>query len=585
MKSILTFTIIMLLILCQISYGQLTITEISYNPAESGTDSLEYLEVTNKTELPLRLGVFKFTKGINYTFPDTTIGPNKQFLVVKNSRAFKAVYNITAADWSPSDPLSTNNTLSNSGEQLEITDTVAGTKILAFKYEKTMPWPLPADGVDGNGKSIELCGATADPANGANWKASVNSLNFMHNNKEIFGTPGAPNTIPPCETQADFTINVSNFKFDPANISINKGQTIRWMNLGGNHNVNGRLSDFPDNPEGFYNGDPDNSSWTFDKTFNVAGFYQYNCSAHPGSMKGTITVIDPNAPSYPERSITEMTSTNAEGVLDSLNKLCALKGIVHGVNLRPAGLQFTIIDGSGNGVGVFNSGNNFNYTVKEGDEVKVIGKMGQFNGFTQLTLDGVTKIGENKPLATPKVVTSYVENDESSLLRITNVKFKDETQWTGTGGGFNVTMVNDAGDKFVLRIDNDIDAYSMPIPDPTKTYNVTGLLGQFDTSAPFDEGYQLFPRYLQDFSVISSTFDGENGPENMSLVIFPNPAMDKLVVQSEINDAQIEIYHVSGKKLLTSNQQTIDITSLPVGLYLLVSRNHKYSLTKKFAKH
>jgi len=43
-----------------------------------------------------------------------------------------------------------------------------------------------------------------------------------------------------------------------------------------------------------------------------------------------------------------------------------------------------------------------------------------------------------------------------------------------------------------------VDLYSRGYPQGT--FSVTGIGGQFDTSAPFDEGYQLLPRYIADIS-------------------------------------------------------------------------------------
>jgi plastocyanin len=410
-----------------------------------------------------------------------------------------------------------------------------------------------------------LCLPTADATMGSNWKVSANDLGFMHNNKAVFGTPGTTNSIGVCSIEPDTIVEVSDFKFSPSSVTINKGQTVRWKNISGSHNINGKKETFPNNPESFSNGAPASGSWTFDYTFTIPGTYDYQCDPHAGQMKGKVIVLDPNPPlTYPSRSIVSMSSVNSNGVVDSLNARCAIEGIVHGVNLRAAGLQFTIIDNANNGIGVFNGGANLGYTVKEGDKIKVEGTVGQFNGFTQVTAVTITKISEGNALVSPKLVTSYAENDESSLIGISGLKFADASQWTGTGAGFNVTMSNGT-DSYIVRVDNDINAYSLPIPDPNKTYIVFGLLGQFDASEPYTEGYQLLPRYIADFDPLGNVSEG-----NFALTIQPNPTNGIFNIVSDVTIDRIDVCDIKGRPVLApSNANTVDMSNLPTGCYII----------------
>ena len=95
------------------------------------------------------------------------------------------------------------------------------------------------------------------------------------------------------------TIFAGNFYYDPPSIVINQGDEIRWINDGGLHDVNGEinsLSNMPfDNPETFNS--PSTSivgAEIYRHTFNVLGFYNYDCSVggHAlNGMTGTITVL------------------------------------------------------------------------------------------------------------------------------------------------------------------------------------------------------------------------------------------------------------------------------------------------------
>ena len=82
--------------------------------------------------------------------------------------------------------------------------------------------------------------------------------------------------------------------YDPQFITIQVGDTVRWTNTGGMHNVDGSLSAYPDNPEGFFSGDPSSSMWVFEYVFTLPGVYGFECSAfdHADTQFGTVTVED-----------------------------------------------------------------------------------------------------------------------------------------------------------------------------------------------------------------------------------------------------------------------------------------------------
>lgn len=88
--------------------------------------------------------------------------------------------------------------------------------------------------------------------------------------------------------------------YAPQFITIQVGDIVRWTNSGGTHNVDGRQSVFPANPEGFFSGNP-TSTWTvWEYTFNVPGFYNFECGAfdHNETQFGTIDVIDTSVGIY-----------------------------------------------------------------------------------------------------------------------------------------------------------------------------------------------------------------------------------------------------------------------------------------------
>lgn len=85
------------------------------------------------------------------------------------------------------------------------------------------------------------------------------------------GDTGAP---------AAATVDLKPTTFDPADVTIKVGETVRWKWGGGvQHDVEG---------DGFKS--KVQSKGQFDHTFDEAGSFDYTCNVHPTTMKGTVTV-------------------------------------------------------------------------------------------------------------------------------------------------------------------------------------------------------------------------------------------------------------------------------------------------------
>lgn len=640
-----------LLFVSVLASAQIVINEISYNPPESGQDSLEYIELYNAGSAAADLSGFSFTEGVDLTFDSgVSIDAGAYLIVCESPSAMMNVFGVGGIIWDGG--------MSNGGELIALSD-ATGMVVDSVSFDDSDPWPTEADGTDGGGASIELCDASSDNNEGSNWRVADNDTGMMINGAAVLGTPGAANTAS-CEVQPDHIVNAMGLSFTPADITIQLGETVRWENTGGNHNVNGGLDVYPNNPEGIFSGAPAPAPWTWDYTFNIPGVYNYQCDLHVGAgMVGTVTVegdLEPPLPlviteimyndpasedsiefveflnvgteainlegltftsgvehtfasqevgageyvvvaAYPDVMMSRfgveaigwtngglsnggelIELTNADGVIidavmyddengwteeaDGLGHSLVLcdpmgdnnsadnwressyfanmdiegvtifanpsernrclydvseitqldadgqvlfQGDVRvlgrplGINLRPSGLQFTITDLMGNGIALFSGSENFGYEeVGEGDLIYIEGAVGQFNGLAQISLDDVEI--ENTPGFMPfsTVVTTLDESTESQLVTLEDMHVVDPNEWSGLGSGFNVRVTNGSTDTFAVRIDADVDLFGRGYPQGT--FNVTGIGGQFDSSIPYTEGYQLLPRYMADIS-------------------------------------------------------------------------------------
>lgn len=208
-----------------------------------------------------------------------------------------------------------------------------------------------------------------------------------------------------------------------------------------------------------------------------------------------ITVsIAPNDPVYEYYPIADIKTTGTDGLLDSLEIFCELRGIVHGINFNSLGLHFHLIDHTG-GIKVFNAMENLGYSVSEGDSIHVRGMITQFFGQAEILPAEIEFISSGNTTRTPIEVTSLSEEFESLPVTIRCVRVSNAAEWSGEPGGFFVTMSSADGD-FIVRIDGDSELFA---PSPIAgEFLLTGIVEQFDENPPFDSNYTIWPGKLSD---------------------------------------------------------------------------------------
>jgi hypothetical protein len=279
-----------------------------------------------------------------------------------------------------------------------------------------------------------------------------------------------------------------------------------------------------------------------------------------------VRVGNPTAPIFPEYSIGTIRGNNNGGVADSINVNVRTRGIVLGLNKRPAGLEFHIFDKNSNtGIGVFRNTGNLGYTVREGDSIMVQGIVSQFNGLSQITVDQLTPLDSNRILPLPQLVSAMSEQTESRLIQINNLSMVTPSQWPtpGTTGSGRTVRVTNGVDSFDLRIDGDVSLFGTPAP--TGPFNMVGIGGQFSTVTPRVGGFQLMPRYLADLlpAVVSNTLNGSLRYDNTA--------------QTPITNSIVQL--LSGSTILqtdtTSATGLFSFGNIPDGTYSLVATTTK----------
>jgi hypothetical protein len=107
----------------------------------------------------------------------------------------------------------------------------------------------------------------------------------------------------------------------------------------------------------------------------------------------------------------------------------------------------------------------------------------------------------------------------------------------------------------------------------------------FYSLTSYDADNYAIEIYAGNFTTISSNSSMEDIVENQ-LSIYPNPAKSEIFIKSDLNMEKIEIFDLSGRKLLshTVANVPINISALPQGLYMVKIHTSEGTAMKKIGK-
>jgi plastocyanin len=118
-------------------------------------------------------------------------------------------------------------------------------------------------------------------------------------------------------------VNVSvgpggNLVFDPASITINPGDQVKWTWASSGHST---TSGSPGMPNNLWDSGIHNEGATFTRTFNSAGTFPYYCTPHGGccGMVGTVTVVNASPTPNPTPTPTPIGSATPTSILANIS--------------------------------------------------------------------------------------------------------------------------------------------------------------------------------------------------------------------------------------------------------------------------
>ena len=147
----------------------LVISEIMYHPRENTgySNQLEYIELFNSQAFDERIGGYRISGAVDYTFPQGTVLKSGAYLVVaRNPSILQSFYSITGV-MGPWVGANTNGLPGDSGN-VRLRNR-QGAVLLEVPYEDKSPWPIAADGT---GHSLVLSRASYGEHSVLAWAAS-----------------------------------------------------------------------------------------------------------------------------------------------------------------------------------------------------------------------------------------------------------------------------------------------------------------------------------------------------------------------------------------------------------------------------
>lgn len=257
--------------------AQVVINEFLFNIPSTG-EIEEYVELHNTSASPVNLLGYSMRDGssaaLDITFGNVSIPANGYFVVAFDSLVFLQQYGFSPDyAWAAG--------LNNGGDDIILYDNT-GTLIDSVSYTTAAPWPAEGS----QGYAMQLCDASTDNSDGANWGYSNDSVavNSQDATVTLYGTPGAANICftPPAATYPVYSIDqINGVDANGVADSLNVTCEIRAVAYCQNNRLSQTGYDFP-----FANSD--NSAGVRVFSFNDISGYVFNegDSLH---MTGTVS--------------------------------------------------------------------------------------------------------------------------------------------------------------------------------------------------------------------------------------------------------------------------------------------------------
>ena len=225
-------------------------------------------------------------------------------------------------------------------------------------------------------------------------------------------------------------------QFNPAQVTIEVGDTVRWTNQGGGHNVN--------SDDGLFGNAVSTDAWVFEHTFNEVGNFGYHCQPHiDQGMTGGVTVEEAQTELMPgSLSLSRSSYSVNEGdgaVRISVERTGGSDGdasVAFATSDASAtvGLDYSPANGTLNWGDGDTQNKTFDITIIDDGEIE-----------NEETLSVTLSAPAGAPLADPSSATVRIMDNDAEIPEPSSCTADATTLCLGDGDRFKVTMVFNDG--------------------------------------------------------------------------------------------------------------------------------------------
>ena len=374
-------------------------------------------------------------------------------------------------------------------------------------------------------------------------------------------------------SQTTYTVNTGSYYYTPSSLTVNVGDSVKWINDVGTHDVNGDLNSITgqlfNNPVIF--GSPITSTVgavIFAYKFTVPGTYNYDCSVGAHAQAGMVGSIIVNPTLVTDLNLTAIFDLTINANMASVTNGSQGKAILLTANQNIADLSTYGLGSATNGGG--SDGEEFTFpsiSINSGQHVLLCrdstamsnyfdGCLEQFPGaiYPTIFIENTSEPSGNGNDAyelfhNNAVIETFGEiNHSYGTSGFTSLSWAYRDSWA-----WKDTAITNVG-NWVYGGDNCSDSSIT-----TQTSDCPFPLCGSTTS-----------------SIINNITD--------NILIYPNPTSNYIYLSGINGDSKSKVYDITGKLLQSTSSKKIDLLSYPNGLYILYVHADKSITTHRIIK-